>query len=294
MTNRPIHKHARSIQPEIVRWVASFLILFLFWGALALEFWPDFTSTALRLINTARSVGSTPVSSRYFEVKNNSNASEGQVVRVMNGLEKQYEKITAYTRVTPPEKLPVLVVNGQGPTLMDGSELVISYDNGLMDTDLAPLFLVLMVEDIQIDPTAGLAQAGGYALNVVEATGLEGRLTRQPLDNWVALLQRSGVYVPLEEAWEVQMPGDNEGIYQLMRALLESGSFMRWISAHYGMEAAQRIAHGETVEQVTGKPLAELEALWLKALDQEDLHPKSCHSVIPKGHLFNILCEKVR
>ena len=78
-----------------------------------------------------------------------------------------------------------------------------------------------------------------------------------------------------------------------MLAVLEGGSFMRWYSDTYGMEATQRVARGETVESVSGKSLVKNETEWLKALDAKHIEPRPCEVVVPKENIFNLLCRKL-
>jgi hypothetical protein len=128
---------------------------------------------------------------------------------------------------------------------------------------------------------------------VVEASGLGNRLTGQPVDNWVALIRSRQVYIPLEEAWAMKVPSDDNGAYALLRAMLESGSFMRWVATTYGLDSARLVANGETVEKVTGKTLAENETAWLASLDRRKLHPRPCAAVIPSTSMFSFMCPKL-
>ena len=285
---------ARPAKEAVTRWAVSGVVLALFWGALLYEYWPELASSVMRLFNSARSAGAETVESRYFEVLNSSNASPRQLRAVVQELEGQYEAVTGYLDVAPTEPIPVLVVNGKGPGLPDGAQILINYDNGRMDTTLTPLMMVLLVEEIPINPAGGIAPAGGHALEVVEAAGLGDHLIRQPLDAWVTLLRQENGYIPLQEAWKVGVPNDEESLFYLIRALLESGSFMRWFSTSYGIDSSMRVAHGEPIESVSGQPLAELERAWLKSLDGQEIEPKSCEVVIPRASIFSIMCGKIR
>jgi hypothetical protein len=269
------------------------LILAVFWGALLHDYWPAVLSAALRVFNNARSVGAETLENPYFEVRNNSYASEEQVREVLKKLEQQYQIISAYTQTRPTQKIQVLMVNGSGPALVDGSQIVISYDNGLTDYDLVPLFLAVMVQDIPINPAGGLVPGGGQSLQVVERTGLGENLLRQPLDSWSVLLRKSNAYLPLEEAWAATMPNDENGYYLFMRAMLESGSFMNWFTKQYGLDAAQRVARGEGVDVVSGKSLAQNEAEWLRWLDKQKIEPIPCEEAIPQESIFRLICRKL-
>jgi len=293
MTRAKAQAKERDTEGAVKRLIVSGIVLTIFFGALLYDYWPSLVPAVLRLFNSARSVGATTTESRYFEVHNNSDASEGQVGLVMKTLEKQYEAISAYTRSKPAARLPVLVVNGRGPAVIDGSQLVINYDNGQMDIDLAPFFLVIMVQQIEINTAGEIVPLGGQALQVVEAAGLGEALIRQPLDSWAVLLRQNKAYIPLDEAWKVQLPNHDNGYYDLLRALLETGSFMRWFTEEYGLDAAQQVARGEAVENVTGKSLSENETEWLKLLDEQKIEPKSCDVVIPQDTMFSLLCRKL-
>lgn len=273
------------------RLVISGIILALFWGAIIFEYWPDLASAVMRLFNSARSVGAETVQSQYFEVLNNSNATDAQVRSVVSKLETQYKAIIQYLEITPTKKVQVLIVNGSGFAWMDGSQLLISYQDGHMDIALAPIYLVLLAEEMPINMSDGLAPAGGHALQVIEAAGLGDSLLRQPLDDWAVLFRKEGTYLPLEEAWKTNMPDDEDGASILAHAMLESGSFMRWFTAQYGLDSAMRLAQGEDAESVSGQSLLEMEQQWLKSLDDQHIQPKSCQKAIPAGSLFRIICK---
>lgn len=275
------------------RIILSLFVLAIFWSALFYEYWPDLLQVAAHAVNRTREIGSKPIKNPYFEARNASSASDGQVMASLTVLEKQYKAITSYLKVTPLEPLPVVFINGSLPTFDDDSQLVINVDQDIIDTNLAPVFMVLMVEKIKVNLAGQFIPAGGYALQVVEAAGLGQPLTWQPLDAWVVLLRSRQAYIPLEEAWVMKVPSDDNGAYYLLRAMLESGSFMRWMSARYHLGSARLIANGEPVEKVTGKTLVENEAEWLAELESRQIHPKACAEVVPTGNMFRFMCEKM-
>jgi hypothetical protein len=275
------------------RLMVSGFILTLFWGAILYSYWPSLAPAALHLINATRSAGAPTMESRHFQVHNTSSASESQVEGLIQTLDNQYRVITSYTRSRPPGQLEVLVVNGHGPAVIDGPQLVINFDGDQMDTTLVPFFMVFLIEDIKINPAGEIVAPGGQALQVVEAAGLGNQLIRQPLDAWTVLLRQRNGYLPLEKAWKVSVPNDDASLYSLLRALLESGSFMRWFTVKYGLDAAQRVARGETVEDVSGKSLAENEVEWLQWLDGQKIQPKPCEVAIPKDSVFRTICTNL-
>ncbi len=276
-----------------IRLMISGVILAVFWGAVLYNYWPALVPAGLRLLNTARTVGAATMESSDFEVHNNSDASDSQIQTMVNTFQKQYQAISKYTKTKPKSKLQLLVVNGHGPALVDGEQIVINYDKGLVDTELVPLYLAVLTQNIPINPSGGLIPAGGEALHVVEAAGLGNPLIRQPLDSWAALIRQSKAYVPLDEAWQATMPNSDEGYYLLMRGMLESGSFMGWFSAKYGLDAAQRVARGEDIQAASGKTLGANEKEWLQGLDHQKTRPKACDTVIPEDSLFRLLCKKL-
>lgn len=83
------------------RLAVSGIILALFWGAIIYEYWPELASVAMRLFNSARSVGAETIQSQYFEVLNNSNASDRQVRTVVTELETEYKAIIQYMENIP-------------------------------------------------------------------------------------------------------------------------------------------------------------------------------------------------
>lgn len=275
------------------RVIISLLILAVFWGAVLYDYWPDLLQTFTRAVNATRVIGSKPLQSRYFEIRNLSSASDSQIAAAVAVLDKQYETLTRYLKTIPPNPLPLLFVNGSGPAFDDGSQLVINDDKGVINTDLAPVFMALMIDDIKVDLAGSYISAGGYALSVGEASGLGSRMTWQPLDAWVVLLRRHRVYMPLQEAWAMKVPSDDNGAYSLVRAILESGSFMRWFADRYGLSAARLVAHGEAIEKVSGNDLAWNEAQWLASLESQHLQPKACADVLPEESMFRFICVKI-
>jgi len=280
---------------SVFRIIVSGIVLLAFWGILLYDYWPELVPAALRMVNSARSVGAVEMESKYFQVMNNSHATRSQVKTVVTAMEKQYEAISQYTKMAPSDRIAVLIVNGEGPAMIDGAQIVLNYDNGKMDTSLVPLYLVVMIENIRIDLTEGIVPSGGYGLQVLEDAGLGEPLIRQPLDSWTVLFQQIDGYLPLDEAWFVGVPNDDNSIYTLMRAMLESGSFLHWFSGQYGPDNTRSLVNGESsIESISGKSLAENEREWLNSLSQKKITPKSCQSVIPKSSLFFLMCRKIQ
>jgi hypothetical protein len=273
------------------RILISCFILTAFFGAIISDYWSELLPGVMYLFNSARSVGAETVESQVFAVRNSSNATQAQVVAVVHTLENQFTAISRYVKMAPTEKLPLLIVNGRGPAMMDGTELVINYSDGVMDTDLAPLFLVLMIEEQPLNMDGGLVVMGGYGLHVVEASDQGKQLTRQTLDSWTVLLRKKNAYLPLEEALNARVPNDELSGYIFIRALLESGSFMKWFTSQYGLDATRAYARGGDIAALTGKALEANETQWLDTIAADaSIHPRSCGSVVPQSSLFRILC----
>lgn len=275
-----------------VRIFISFMVLVIFFGAILVDYWSELLPGVLSLLNSARSVGAESVESKVFDVRNSSNATPAQVGKLVNSLENQAAAISQTVNVAPSEKLRVLIVNGRGPALLNGQELVINYADGMMDTDLAPLYLVLMIEGIPLKMDDSLVLLAGYGLHVVEEAGQGSQLIRQPLDSWTVLLQKRNAYLPLEEALRARVPNDESSGYVFIRAMLESGSFMKWFARQSGLDASRALAQGEDIVTLSGKSLAENEAEWLESIStSQTIQPKSCKTIVPQGSLFGILCK---
>lgn len=293
----------RFQQTQTARSALSALILILFWGAVIGEYWPDLAAAGLRLANAARAGSAELVESRYFEISSTSNAGDEQITALVIELEAQVETLSGYLDAAPGaaagigagDKIRVLIVNGRGLALMDGAQITIPYENGRMDSSLVPLYLVFFIERLELRPAGGLVPAGGFALHVVEAAGLGSELTRQPLDHWAVLLRQNGDYLPLELAWAMSLPDDDPGAAQLMRAALEAGSFMGWVSEQYGLETARAAARGAPaggdLQALTGKSIAQMEAEWLRWLDAQLLDPQPCAAVIDITSELFLLCR---
>jgi len=272
----------------------SVLVLLAFFSALLIEYWPDLLTMGMHAFNSARSVGAETIESRYFEVSNNSNANQAQVNQVLMDLEMKYEAISQFLMISPEDKISVLIVNGRSPAIIDGDQLVISFENGKMGTELAPLFLVPLIEGLPINMNQSLTPVAGYSLFVLEGAGLGDEMLRQSLNAWVQLIQDQNEYIPLEQVWGIGMPSNESSVELFIVAALESGSFMSWITGQYGNASASSLAAGGEIDEITGKSLAENENLWLQDLSDQKLQPEICSRAIPQESLFRMVCGRLK
>jgi hypothetical protein len=280
----------------VIRTVIAIVTLVIFLGAVGYSYGQDLTQFGLGLFNQARSVGAAPVAgSRYFNVENNSDASQAQVDGVVRTLETNYESLNVILKRSSQDKIPVLIANGSGPAVADGQTLAVNYDNGILDLDKAPLFLALLMdgEDIKMVNSSNLLPALGFAGYVTEEAGLAEPFFRQPADAWVTLLRQSKDYLPLAEAWKAKFPQDADTLDIFLRSVLESSSFMHWFADNYGMDAAHSLVQSGDIAKAGPLTLDEAETKWLAALVEKQVEPKSCQLAVPRGNFLGIICEKI-
>lgn len=290
----------RDPQPEIQnpkpgihvgRVVLAVLALLLFWSGIGYGFWPELAPRLLLLVQPLRSIGADEVESQYFEVRNNSSASDRQVQRMVEQLEQDYVALTAFLGREPEGGIPVLLTDGNAPAYADRGTLYAFYDQGIVNLDTAPFFLASLIAG----PSAGsLVFDLGLSLYAVEETGLAEGLTGQPADAWVVLLQQEEALIPLEEAWSVEMPQNEEGLLDFFRAAIEGGSFVRWLVEEYGWDAVWELRAGGELETVISTPLYQAEADWLKAIATQDLRPKPCLLAVPGHPVFRGMCRQLK
>jgi len=277
----------------IVRTVIAIIALLAFWSGIGYGFWPELAPRLLGLLRLAqplRTIGAEEVESQYFDVRNNSDASDRQVGRMVEQLEQDYVALTAFLGREPEDPIPVLLTDGNAPAYADRGTLYVFYDQGVISLDTAPFFLASVV--------AGPSSASpffdlGLSLYAVEETGLAGGMTGQPADAWVVLLQQKEALLSLEEAWSVEMPQDEEGLFDFFRAMMAGGSFVRWLVEQYGWDVVWELRAGGELEAVTGTPLYQAEADWLESIAAQDLRPKPCLLAVPGHPVFRGLCQQL-
>jgi len=266
------------------------LALLLFWSAIGYGFLPELAPRLLFWVQPLRGIGAEQVESQYFDVRNKSAANDRQVQRMVEQLEQEYVALTAFLGRTPKERLPVLLTDGSVPAYADQGTLYVFYDQGVIMLETAPFFLAALIAG---PPSGSLLFDLGLSLYAAEETGLATGLTGQPADAWVVLLQQEGALIRLDEAWSAKMPQDEEGLYDFFRALMEGGSFVRWLVETRGWDTVWAIRGGGDPEQAIGVPLYQAEADWLAAVAARDLHPKPCLLAVPGGAAFRGLCERM-
>jgi hypothetical protein len=269
------------------------LALLLFWSAIGYGFWPEFAPRLMGLLRWAqplRAIGAEEVESQYFQVRNNSSASDRQVQRMVEQLEQDYVALTAFLGREPEAPIPVLLTDGSAPAYADRSTLYVFYDHGVISLEAAPFFLAYVIAG---PPSNSLFFDLGLSFYAVEETGLAGGLTGQPADAWVVLLQQKEALIPLEEAWSVEMAEDEEGLFDFFRAMVEGGSFVRWLVGTYGWDVVWEVRGGGDLEAATGVPLHQAEADWLAAIAAQDLSPKPCLLAVPGHPVFRGICQQL-
>jgi hypothetical protein len=269
------------------------LAVLIFWSAVGYGFWPEFAPRLLGLLRVAqplRSIGAEEVESQYFDVRNNSDASERQVRRMVEQLEQHYLLLTAFLKREPDRRISVLLTNGSVPAYADGNTLYVAHNRGVIEMDTAAFFLA----EIIAGPSSGSQCVDlGLALYACEETGLTGGITGQAPDAWVVLLQENEALMPLEEAWLAEIPDDAEGLFDLFRAIVEGGSFVRWVVETRGWDAAWALRDDGDVQAALGIPLQQAEEEWLAAVASKDLQPKSCLLALPGGQVFRDVCQQL-
>jgi hypothetical protein len=277
----------------VVRTLIALAIFLAFLGAVAYTTWPQLVPGAFHLVQSVRAIGAEKVESRYFDVRNNSDASQTQVDFMVRTLEADYEAINAFLGAPGQSRIPVLLTNGSGPALADGVQLNVFYDRGVIDLDSAPFFLVLLGDGQPVTPDRDLFVQAGFSLYVVEEIGRAQGLIGQPTDAWVELFRRRGALLPLSQAWTIGLPSNADSAYDAARAAVEGASFMRWVARTYGLQAARNLRNGMSPEAVTGLALEEAEKQWLDAVAAQNIQPKSCLLALPSGSPALSFCKRL-
>jgi hypothetical protein len=307
----------------LLRTVGAVALLLLFWGALARSLWPEYAPLLLRALTGLRGGSGVTIETAHLSVRVASRAGEAAVREAIPQLEADLAAIEAVTREwangphpssprgggepgSPPSgpgslsprikegswrgaaRIPVTLVDGSGPALSDGQGLTLFYDGERIDLSTAPFFLALLREGTLSAAGLRLFVDGGYAVYVAEEAGRAGALLGQPSDAWVAVLRDAGTYVPVAEAWEAGLPRGEREMGLALRALLEGGSFVRWVGETWGPEAVAALRDGVPVEEVTGVPLAEAEARWLATV--AGIESRDCAAALPEGSPLHGYC----
>jgi hypothetical protein len=277
----------------LVRTAFALLALLGFWGALARAYWPEILPAVLRLAQSARGAGAVQVESAYLAVRNSSSADDALVRQAVAQLEADYVAIEAFLGGEPGHRIPVLIADGAGPAFTDGARLSLFYDGKGIDLVTAPLLLVALREGTLSMGGIRLFLEGGFAVYVAEEIGRAQPLLGQSSDAWVAWLQQNGTLLPLADAWSTELPQRERDMPDAIRALLQGGSFLRWVAGAHGTGAVQGLRNGIGLQEATGMSFVEAERAWLGAVALRAPHPEPCARVVPDGSILRGFCGKL-
>ncbi len=288
------------------RTAVAIAALLLFWGALARSLWPEFAPILLRMLGAVHgaSAGAETIETERLVVRVASRAAEPAVREAIARLEADLAAIEGVVGPHPAPaasgggdplpsrasvvRIPVTVVDGAGPALSDGRGLTLFHDGGRIDLSTAPFFLALLREGALSMSGLRFFVDGGYAVYLAEEAGRAGPLLGQSSDAWVALLCDAGTYLPLAEAWEAGLPRGERETGLALRALLEGGSFLRWVVEAQGLEAVGALRDGLPVEEAIGMSLAEAEGRWLATL--AGIERRACEEAVPERSALRAYC----
>ena len=91
----------------------------------------------------------------------------------------------------------------------------------------------------------------------------------------------------------IEMPTGEEDLFDFFRAIVEGGSFARWVVEAHGWDAAWALRDGDDVEAATGTPRRQAEEEWLATIAVKDLQPKSCLLALPGNQVFRDVCQQL-
>jgi len=281
----------------IVRTVIALMILGVFWGAIAYSLRAEFSSETVPasepiVLPVMQEVVGERFESRYFIVRNVSSASREQIETLIEALEADYEAVLAYQNQNfkPARPIQVVIADGSLPALANAGQLNLFYDQGVIHHDLAPIFLALFSQGKTFSAEINLFVVLGFALYVVEETNRAQGLG-QSSDAWVEALRRQNALLPFDEAWEIDPPTNKDELYDFGRALVQGGSFIRWVGEAYGPDTVQALLNGERLEGVTGLFFYEAEEDWLAALRAKDVAVVSCDLSGSDNHFAQVICQ---
>jgi hypothetical protein len=280
----------------VVRTVCAATVLLVFWALLAYAYRLEVGAVLFRVLQSARGVGAIEIESPYFDVRDSSSAGETLVRDAVDQLEADYAAIRALLGQEHDHRVPVLVTNGTGPAFTDGTRLNVFYDGQQIDLSTAPFLLVPLSEGGLSVSGLSLFVEGGFAVYVAEEIGRAMPLLGQPADAWVTWLQQNGGLAPLSGVWGLdaapQVSLRDRNLPDVVRVLLQGGSFVRWVADAYGLDAVHDLRAGVSLEDVTGLSLPDAERAWLEAVSAKALSPKSCAGALPTGSLLRGFCDR--
>jgi hypothetical protein len=78
-----------------------------------------------------------------------------------------------------------------------------------------------------------------------------------------------------------------------VRALLQGGSFVRWLASAYGLGVVQDLKDGASLQEVTGMSFVDAERAWLGAVASRALRPEPCARIVPDGSVLRSFCVQL-
>jgi hypothetical protein len=281
------------LRADVWRTTAALIVLLAFWIALARTFWPEILPVLLRLAQSARGTDAARVESVHLDVRNNSSADQALLHRTISQLDLEYEAIQAFLNRESDYRIPVLITDGSGPALTDGVQLIVYHRDGIVNLDTAPFWLAILGEGDLSGSQLDLFVEGGFAVYVVEEIGRARPLLGQSANAWVALWRQQGTLLPLADAWTLDVPTNQREMGNALCALLEAGSFVRWVADTYGLETVQALRDGISLEEAAGLSLAEAEKGWLNAVATRELGPLPCQQAVPDSSFLHAFCDRL-
>ncbi|MBN1640461.1 MAG: hypothetical protein JXA09_04430 [Anaerolineae bacterium] len=265
------------------------LVVLVFWAGLARTLEPPYAPTLPHVWGATKQAGAQDVPSAHLEVRNCSSADPALVEEVVARLEDDRRAIVSYLGREMSYRVPVLIVDGSGPALTDGLQLIVYHDEGSVDLATAPVLLAALGEGSLSMPGLSVFLEGAYAVYVAEEAGRTADLLGQSTDTWVAVMRRAGTLLPLSKCLAVGIPRSKAQGADVVRAWLQGASLMRWLSDAYGEGALMALRDGQSLEELTALPIARIEEEWLYSV-ADPATSLSCMEAAPPASPLRAYC----
>jgi hypothetical protein len=128
---------------------------------------------------------------------------------------------------------------------------------------------------------------------VAEEIGRAGDLLGQRADAWVTLFVRQGSLLPLSQAWAAQLPESEAALALFLQAVLEGGSFVRWVAETQGPQAVEALRGGLSLDDALGLSIVDAERAWLTSVIAKDIRPLPCAQVVSPDSFLRSYCEQL-